>query len=521
MESSDPWGKSMINNITCWLDAIAKKYPDKIAYSDENCDISFSDIRNDSITLANKIISMVNSNKQPVMIYMDKSVDIIICFFAVAYSGDFYTPIDIKMPDQRAMAIMDTLNPSLVITKTAYCSKPVIKSANVPVIFLDELSFSLTDETAVLERQSHTIDTDLLYVLFTSGSTGVPKGVSVTHRAVMDYIECIEDVFGFGSDDSLGNQAPFYFDNSVLDIYVPLKTGSRTYIIPEALFLLPTKTKLLTYLKDKKINTIFWVPSALIAIVKTHALDGCDLDGILDIVLFAGEVMPNSCLNIWRKYLPNALYANLYGPTEIAVDCTYYIVDREFGDDDPLPIGKAFKNTDILVLNQDDNLVVDDEIGELCVRGTSLAMGYYNNPDKTQNAFVQNPLNTTYPELIYRTGDLVKYNEFGEIEYIGRKDNQIKYMGYRIELGEIESATMSMSTVTNCACLYDEARKQLVLFVEGSFETNMLKNHLKTRLPQYMLPKRLIALEELPLNMNGKINRIKLKEMIDMPRTDI
>lgn len=179
---------------------------------------------------------------------------------------------------------------------------------------------------------------------------------------------------------------------------------------------------MLEYIKYNKINTIFWVPSALIVVSKLKAFRNVDLSDTLKRVLFCGEVMPNKQLNIWRKFLPNVTYANLYGPTEITDACTYYIVDREFSDDEPLPIGIPMSNTDILVLNDEDKLVTDDEVGELCVRGTSLAMGYYNNPEKTRSAFVQNPLNKAVPEIIYRTGDLVRYNEYREIIYISRKD---------------------------------------------------------------------------------------------------
>jgi non-ribosomal peptide synthetase component F len=271
---------------------------------------------------------------------------------------------------------------------------------------------------------------------------------------------------------------------------------------------------LLEYIRDNRINTIFWVPSALIVVSKLKAFRNVDLTGILKRVLFCGEVMPNKQLNIWRKYLPDLTYANLYGPTEITDACTYYIVDREFADDEPLPIGIPMKNTDILVLNDEDKPVSGDEVGELCVRGTSLAMGYYNNPEKTQAAFVQNPLNTAVPETIYRTGDLVKYNEYGEIIYLSRKDFQIKHLGHRIELGEIETAVSSFEEVTLCCCLYDEKRQKIVLFVDIDIDRDTVRNRLLSMIPEYMIPGKVIYMDDMPINANGKIDRVKLKELL-------
>ncbi|MDD6804787.1 MAG: AMP-binding protein, partial [Clostridiales bacterium] len=271
---------------------------------------------------------------------------------------------------------------------------------------------------------------------------------------------------------------------------------------------------LLEYLKDHRINTIFWVPSALIVVAKLRAFKNVDLTDTLKRVLFCGEVMPNKQLNAWRKALPDALYANLYGPTEITDACTYYIVDREFADDEPLPIGIPMANTDILVLNDKNELVTGDEVGELCVRGTSLSMGYYKNPEKTKEAFVQNPLNNAVPELIYRTGDLVKYNEYGEIIYLARKDFQIKHMGHRIELGEIETAVSAIGEITLCCCLYDTKRQKIVLFCDADLSKEYIHEKISKLVPEYMFPNRIVYMETMPINANGKIDRVKLKELL-------
>ncbi len=502
----------MINNVTVWLDKTAEKFPDNVAFADENKKVTFKELRNEAILLAGEIVER-KLFKKPIAVMIEKSVDTLIAFMAVAYSGNFYTVIDLSMPDSRKQKILEIFQPELIIT--VHSCDTTIKNLGVEnekVIYADESEKSGMDEIAVLQQREKCIDTDVLYTLFTSGSTGTPKGVTICHRSVVDYTDWVEETFSITEKDSFGNQAPFYFDNSILDIYTSIKTGARLEIIPSSLFSQPVL--LLNYLVEKKISVIFWVPSALVVVANLHALKKVDLTQTVKKVLFCGEVMPNKQLNEWRKYLPDALYANLYGPTEITDVCTYYIVDREFEDNEPLPIGKPLKNTDILVLNEKNQPVEQGEIGELCVRGTSLALGYYNNPEKTNEVFVQNPLNSSYVEMIYRTGDLVHYNEYGEIMYDSRKDFQIKHMGHRIELGEIETAVYGVEKIERCCCVYDNHRKKIVLFYEGEAEKKEIEEYLLSAVPNYMVPGKMIRVENMPLNMNGKINRKELEGML-------
>jgi len=285
------------------------------------------------------------------------------------------------------------------------------------------------------------------------------------------------------------------------------------HIIPEHLF--SFSGELMQYLEERKINTIFWVPSALIGVANSGIL-GSFRGGSLKKILFAGEVMPNKQLNIWRKAVPDALYANLYGPTEITVDCTCYVIDREFSDDEPLPIGSPCNNMEILVLNEENQLCKGGETGELCVRGTGLALGYFGDEIRSKEVFVQNPLNPYWNDLIYRTGDLVYYNPHGELDYLGRKDYQIKHSGYRIELGEIEKAASSIAKVYRACALYDDEQKKIILAaVCGSGLTKkQIYQALKKKLPAYMLPAEIYLADEFPLNANGKIDRCSLKKEI-------
>lgn len=498
-------------NVIQWLDVSADLYSNKAAFTDEQKTLTYDQLNKYSKSIADCLIKR-EIKKKPVVVYMEKGVDVIASFMGIARSGNFYSPVDTSMPMNRAAIILDILKPAVMITSAGLLEGAKELGFTGEILVYEELIQQEFDENRIRSRQSEIIDTDLLYVLFTSGSTGIPKGVAITHRSVIDYIDWVTETFEITEKDSFGNQAPFYFDNSILDIYSTLKSGASCYIIPRDLFMQPAF--LLRYLKEHNINTIFWVPSALIVVSKLKAFTSVDLSNVLKRVLFCGEVMPNKQLNVWRQYLPDVLYANLYGPTEITDACTYYIVDREFSDEEPLPIGIPMNNTDILVLNEQNELVQGSEVGELCVRGTSLSPGYYNNPEKTKEAFVQNPLNPFLPEVIYRTGDLVKYNSYGELIYLSRKDFQIKHLGHRIELGEIETAVSSIPEISLCCCLYDEERSKIVLFIDAEMAKAEIINQISQLVPDYMYPSKVIVLKDMPINANGKIDRVKLKEML-------
>ncbi len=495
-----------------WLDKNSAQYGEQLAIYDEHEQITYRQYHDKAIGLAKKIISCGLGSRQAVVVYLEKGVKALVSFMGIAYSGNFYSPIDTDMPKQRVSKILEALQPKVVIT-SAELKKGFEEFDFQGQYILYEAVEALAQDSEVENRKSGIVDTDLLYVLFTSGSTGMPKGVSVTHRGVIDCMDWFTDTFSMSQDDKFGNQAPFFFDASVPDIYLSMKLGGALYIIPKILFMQPVR--LLEYIKEKQINTLIWVPSALIVVSKLKALAKVDLSSVLKRVIFCGEPMPNKQLNIWRRYLPDIVYANLYGPTETVYASTYYIVDREFEDYETLPIGFPMKNTGILVLDNHDSLVTESEVtGELCIRGTGVAAGYFNNPEKTREAFVQNPLNHAYEEKIYRTGDLVKYNERGELVYLSRKDFQIKHMGYRIELGEIETVVSSLAEITRCCCLYDEGHSQIVLFIDKDIPKGELHEQLKDMLPEYMLPGKVLYMEQVPLNVNGKIDRVQLKKYL-------
>ena len=340
----------------------------------------------------------------------------------------------------------------------------------------------------------------------------MPKGIAVGNRSVMDFIDCFVPLFGIDCTDVIANQAPFDFDVSVKDIYSALHAGAALAVVPRRLFSAPTQ--LIDFLCDTGTTTMIWAVSALCLITGFHALDYRTPETVKRIILSRLMWKYRKALKEFRKHLPDVLYVNVYGPTEITCNCTYHILEKDRDYADGVPIGVPFPNEDVFLLDGENRLVEDpDTEGEICVRGTALALGYYRNPEQNQTHFVQNPLNPNYPERIYRTGDLGKYNDRGELVFSGRKDFQIKYMGHRIELEEIERAMNAIDGVERACCLFDEKRSRLKGFYVGSIDKDALHAAMKKDMPAFMVPGILRQVEAMPLTKNGKIDRKKLAEM--------
>lgn len=498
----------MYSTVLNFLEETTKKFPHKTAFADNNESFSFLDLEK----FAKKIGSMIAKTVKPhnpVVVYMDKKAYNIISFMGVVYAGCFYIPIDSQMPTERINLILETLRPSMILYDDVTVGKLDVISDSIKKVHYKSALETAVNNDVLSNIRLYSKSTDLLYVLFTSGSTGVPKGVTISHAAVIDFMEWICDAYNLDDTTTLCNQAPFYFDASVPDLFIPLKVGATVYIPPKSYYTFPKK--ILQFVEKNKINTLIWVPSALCNVVNCRAFE-VFIPTSIRLVIFCGEVMPCKHLNVWKKYVPTARYVNMYGPTEATYACMYYNIDREFYDSEKLPLGKACENSEILLLDDENKIVTGDNIGEICILGQCLSQGYYNAPEKTSLAFMQNPINTKWIELMYRTGDLAYKNENGEFIFAGRKDYQIKRLGHRIELGEIENAILSVSKIENACCVFNEKNSEIIAVYTGKIQSDTLAEIIADKLPSYMIPNKFVNLKTMPMNINGKIDRPKLSK---------
>ena len=500
-----------MKSITEYLNFTATKYPDKIAASDVSGSITFEALKNKSEKYACNMLEYTNSNS-PIVILADKSIDVLISFMAAAYAGCYYVLIEPSHPIGRINSILETLGSTIIITNEKHIG--VIDSLNFTgnVKLFSELEILDIDLKKLKNISENRLDTDPLYVIFTSGSTGIPKGVVVSHRAVIDFIDVFVETFNITSDDIIANQAPFDFDVSVKDIYSMIKTGAEIDILPKSYFSFPTK--LMDRLHDKKATILIWAVSALNIVSIMKGLE-YKLPQSLNKIMFSGEVMPIKHLNYWQEYLPNAMYVNLYGPSEVTCNSNYYILDRKFEIGEVLPLGKTFKNRRVFLLDENDDIItISDQLGELCVSGTSLALGYFNDEAKTKSCFVQNPANKKWIDLIYKTGDLAKYGKDGNLYYVARKDFQVKHMGHRIELLEIEVALNTINEIERCCVLYDNIKTKIIAVYQGDIDKKSITNSLIDKLPRFMIPMVYHKFDEIELSPNGKIDRNKIRNQI-------
>lgn len=498
----------MERNILQLLESTALKYPEKVAVKDSRESVTFRELEYHARLVGSGLAGRICSG-DAIPVYMEKGVKTLEAFFGIVYAGGCYSLLAPIQPEERCNSILQRLDAPVLITDREHLEKARAFAFQGKILLVEELLESAMEESKLDRIRKDSTDRNPLYINFTSGSTGIPKGVVVGHGSVINFIHHFVDIFHITSDDVIGNQAPFDFDVSVKDIYSMLLTGATLYLIPRECFSFAKKS--LDELEKGQITVMIWAVSALCLIT---SLDGFTYKVPRSVkkVLFSGEVMPMKHLLAWKRALPEAMFVNLYGPTEITCNCSYYIIPQDIGEGDTLPIGRHFPNVRILLLGEGDRLITEEgETGELCVGGAGLALGYYGDREKTDSVFVQNPLNAKYRDMLYRTGDLAYYREDGELVYIGRRDNQVKHMGHRIEMGEIESCILQNPRVSRVCCLYDEEKQQIVAFYQGDAIEKEIKDGLKKKLIKYMIPGRYVQLGQMPLNANGKIDRKALR----------
>ena len=498
----------MSSNVLSWLDNSAKNYRDKVLFNDTENSLTFGDFDKITKSVGTFLSDKVSVNS-PVVVMSGRNVYTPAIYLGVVRSGCFYVPMDATMPVKRLNQILDVINSPVMVVDRANLKIAEKLNFDGEVIILEDIIDTKIREEILAERTACITENSPLYVIFTSGSTGVPKGVITSHRSLICYIDAVTKVLESNEKDVLGNQSPLDYIAAVRDIYIPLKTGASTVIISKNEFAIPVK--LFETLNNYKVNTLCWSVAGIEIPAKLGGFAECKPE-FVEKVIFSGSVINGRYLGVWQENMPNTRFINQYGPTETTASCTYFEVKERASEDTVLPIGKPYDNYSVFLLDENNCPVKNGEVGEICVTGPGVTLGYYGDAERTSQVFMQNPLNNNYREIIYKTGDLGHFEDDGNLYFNGRKDRQIKHMGHRVELGEIEKLAYEIDGIESCYALYEKPKALLYLFYTGSATAKEITIYFRGNLPAFMVPRKIINLEKLPTLPNGKVDTLELKK---------
>ncbi len=493
-----------------FLEETALRYPEREAMRGSGRTLSFAALERRARSVGTALLEK-GIYKGAVAVISGKHPDTVCAFLGALYAGCFYVCIDPDEPHERMLRIADACRADAVIYERESRDKAHCLCGRAELFCYEEICGIGINAEALSLVRSRATDSDLAYIVFTSGSTGEPKGVCTPHRAVIDYADALVSTLGFDSDTVFGNQAPLYYDAPMKELLPMLALGAAVCFIPKELFKYPAE--LCRYISEQGINTLCFTSSALASISALGALSLCDMS-FLRTVTFGSEPFPKREYERWREHCPRTRFINLYGPTEATGMSAYWIADRELCEDEAIPIGRAFPNTEIFLLNESGEICLEGEVGEICIRGTCLSSGYLNGAESGRARFADTRSGKVYPESYYRTGDMGMVNAHGELVCLGRIDRQIKLMGRRIEPAEIEACAMECRGVLLASVTYDRERGRMWLFYTGDADERELSRLLSQKLPHYMLPRIYVRVESMPQGPNGKLDTKRLYELM-------
>lgn len=514
-----------MHTILSYLENAACRYKEKTIYRDAVHSITFGELNSLSKSIGTAVAE-VTKPEDPVLVLAGRNIYTPACYLGIAMAGCFYAPIDPTVPDIRMQQIIGVVNAAVMITDHEHLEKAQSLGFTGKILIREEIEKTAVREEALASARKCITDASPLYVLFTSGSTGVPKGVLTSHHAALSYLEGLQDVIRIDETDVIGNQAPLDYIAAIRDMYLPLMTGAETFMLDASEFAMPDR--LLDSLAKAGATTLCWSATGLEIPARLGAFDDLDGeagsgegvtgDGIalppLRRVVFSGSVISNTLLRKWQEAFPETVFINQYGPTEATGSCTYHIIDHFVEPDEIIPIGIPYMNYRIILLDDDNKIVPQGGTGEICVLGSALALGYYHSPEQTAKSFVLNPANDSWNEPVYKTGDLGRTDENGVLYFLGRKDRQFKHLGHRIEPEEIEQKALLIPDLNNCVCLYNAEAKNICLFYTGEATKKDISMFLRSQLPSYMVPRKIKQLDEMPRLPNGKIDQKAIRAML-------
>lgn len=517
-----------------YLTTAARAYPDHAALRYKDQSISYANLDQMSSTLAARLIQADVRPGERVGIWLNKSIEAVVSIYAILKAGATYVPLDPIAPINRTMYMLSDCQVRCLITtqeRLAFLDESFLQALRPALLVLTDRaairpplaripSLSWTEALGAAPHfdidQAHVVSPDqLAYILYTSGSTGSPKGVMLSHRNGRVFVDWARQRFRLAANDRLSSHAPFHFDLSILDIFGAASVGATLILVPENQQSLGVA--LVRLVVEEGISVWYSVPTALIRMLEARN-SMLLVASRLRVVLFAGEVFPIKHLRRLRATIPGAELYNLYGPTETNV-CTFYQVT----DDDvaptrtqPVAIGQACDYATTFILD-DSGMAFDltgNAEGELCVGGDSVMLGYWGDPIKTAQRLIRCPESLASGEYAYRTGDIVRRDEGGNYLFVGRRDHMVKSRGYRIELGEIEAVLLSHEGVHEAAVIAipdTEIGARLESYIVPYHGVELvesdLRQHCLHMLPRYMLPERFHVVQAFPRTSTGKINR--------------
>ena len=504
----------------------AANAPHAIAVEDRDRSITYAELDSQTNRLANALISSGVSRGDRVGFYLDKSIESVIALYGIMKAGAAYVPFDPQAPVARLGAIAANAGITCLVSgveKAAQWRGLIAAGAALSTIVVltpDSDHVEGPEGVALLTRtdvegfpasapEVAQVHLDLAYILYTSGSTGEPKGVMLSHLNALTFVDWTVDQFGIGPADRLSSHAPLHFDLSVFDLFAAARAGATVVFVPPEASVFPIE--IARFIASRAITVWYSVPSILSMMTLRGGLKDAQFP-LLRTILFAGEVFPTKYLRRLMELLPHVRFCNLYGPTETNV-CTWYDVPiLDPNRTEPIPIGRAIPNVECYVVGDDGELAARGEVGELFVRGSTVMQGYWGDVDRTARSLVSNLFAGPLHDRLYRTGDLVQEDEDGNFKFLGRRDAQVKSRGYRIELGDIEAALYAHPDIVECAvvAIPDELmtnRLRAYVVTRGDSDASILTRHLAERLPAYMIPDSFAFMDTLPKTSTGKVER--------------
>lgn len=498
----------MARNLFELLRDTARRVPENRAYAGLNETMNFRQLYQSALSVASCTAWHIPV-QQPVAILMDaRSALCIPVMMGVLASGCFYAPLDPTLPEDRLRLILSNLRPALIIADEKEMEKAKA-AAQDAILLTAEEALQAQPDTALVERRCTGIHPDdLAMVLYTSGSTGIPKGVQHTHRAMLIWTETTINKYHLTERDILANQSPWYYANSLLELFVPIQVGASVVMIPPSYLSFPKH--LIRYLQEEHVTELCMTPSSFVAVANSGVLED-QLLPEMTLFIMSGEVMPKAQLRQWMKAAPNAQAMNFYGSTEtlsVAVDPVCF---PENGG--VIPVGRLLPGVGLRLIREDGTEAAEGQMGEMYIQSPMVTVGYYGDAERTKSSLVADPLRQA-DGLWFRTGDYGILKN-GALSVVGRKDSMIKHHGYRMELGEVEMAVRSMPGCREACCLYQQEKDAIWCFLAGDLKEEQIQSYLKGKLAKYMLPDRYMILDAMPHNANMKIDRAVLKRRME------